>query len=158
MKNRFEIGDWVIVTAKVSIDYIDYDKDGNQLSNIDLYTKIKNTRRVIISKEINPIVGKVVGMAARMKGDYYSGNRQYSYNGEYDYEPGYLSNTKVIYVWLVRTGMLNKQIEVLDSDISLHKGKKDFPLKYMPPWSDDLRKAVSIDSKDYPRDKKGRWT
>ena len=159
MKNRFKIGDWVVITAKVVANYIDYDENDNPLVYENTFTKkVKYTKRVIEREQIKPAVGKVVGMAARMNGKYHRERHNYDPLRGSDYESGYLSFTKVIYVWLVRTGMLNKAIEVLDADISLWKGEvKTFPLKYMSPWSDDLRKAVSENSKTWPRDEKGRW-
>ncbi|MBU0959831.1 MAG: hypothetical protein KKB31_07830, partial [Nanoarchaeota archaeon] len=93
--------------------------------------KVKYTKRVIESKQIEPVIGKVVGIAARREGQYNEGH-SFGYNyyhGEEDYIPPYLEVSKTVYVWLVRTGMLNKAIEVLDADISLWEGRvRLFPL------------------------------
>lgn len=65
----------------------------------------------------------------------------------------------VEYVWLVRFGMLNKPVKVLDSDLTPVQKEIDLPMLFsvQPPYPDWVRKELSEEAKQRPRDKNGRW-
>ena len=146
MKNpKFKIGDWVLIKAKVRLDY---DKNG--------YRQVKRTP--------TEKTGQICGAKRRFLGkisnpSYYSGDQ------------AYLTVKGSILVWLVRIGYLNKPIEVFEEDIELifpmilRDMDKLLFIEPGTPWfyrddpfwterdKEDLRKYM----KDHPRDEKGRW-
>jgi hypothetical protein len=112
----------------------------------------------------------VTGVKVFHEGQYRSGNssRSYSYFGEYDYEPPYVSLDNVVSVWAVRLGYKNKEIYFFEEDLkpygNTHKIFEQyicFDLDNIPyfysGWNDHYRKQMSRESKDWPRDSKGRW-
>ena len=93
---RFEIGDWVSVSAVVEPNY-----QGNKR---------------IVTKIPVAAVGQVVGMSRIQTGTY---NRGYRSSGLFDCEDDQpsLSVDGSVEVWLVRRGLRNRPIRVLDSDL-----------------------------------------
>lgn len=148
-KTRFEIGEYVLAKHTISFGY-------------------ENNKRIII-KSTNEIKGVITGATHRMMGNIKGSSKSIRYDA-YDYEPPYLSVTESVFVWKIRQGYMNKEFEALDEDvISLdpstkcfcQNGKHKIPLKYNHEWYGEsnleLRRNLSIDTKYYLRDKKGRF-
>lgn len=144
MKYKYKIGDWVKVKNKISLDY---DKDNN---------------RVINKEEVN-IFGQVCGARKRQLGKLVPPAVPGYYSDPAEYKQPYLDTKEVITVWLVRTGMLNKPIEVLEEDMY----KTLLYVNKQLPWldvflSDKQKKATSemmkIEAVYLARDSKGRFT
>jgi len=72
----------------------------------------------------------------------------------------YFVPSKTHTFWLVRFGLMNKEIPVSEEDIILAPANtaKDLPTIYpRPSMSERERQALREDSKHWPRDEKGRW-
>jgi len=133
-KDRFKIGDWVRVDARVRFER-------------------GEAKRAELRE---PVVGQVVGVALRCYGQYDSGGPT-NYNE--DYEPPYLIVAETEYVWLVRAGMTNKPIEVFDADVEGCWGEKALPFRRTQtmPWSEKDKQELRDIMHTAARDKKGRW-
>lgn len=68
--------------------------------------------RKVIFTEVHPMMGAIVGIACKQEGTYEKGNPKPWY-GE-DYDPPFLSVSKVISLWEVRTGWRNRPVLVSD--------------------------------------------
>jgi len=144
-KERFQIGAWVQIKASVEFHQGQYRR--NEIRD--------------------PTYGQIVGAALRCLGKRESG-RPTNYNEDYD--PPYLTVEETMYVWLVRRGITNKPIEVLDEDLEsppvfeISDGKVTWPCHGLPwqharrhSWTDAEREQLRENMSDAPRDKKGRW-
>src|SRR3972149_4700120 len=152
--NEFEIGDWVVVTSLMEMDYV---------GNIRVPTKIELTES---------IVGQIVGVKKFFMGTYkgsYKGSNYYDSD-----DPPYLSVKKgdLIYAWEVKTGLLNRPVYAWNGCINGESKKftnvdelmKDLYRK-LPiinvNITDKDRKNLSCtmkyEMKNWPRDEKGRW-
>ena len=141
-----EIGNWVIVTATSQMTYI---SDG---------------RRIIQRNPCNPpLLAMVTGGCKRHTGVYTEGS---GYRGGWDLEPGepdppYLRDDKEHFFWLVRPGLLNKELLVLPDDLAVTPvflGQK-LPRLHVTqfPYSEENRQALRDAVKDVRRDKRGRF-
>lgn len=131
-RSRFKIGDWVVAKA-----YVEFAIDEGE------------RRQFRFEKEIH---GQICGAKCRYIGKYVLPS--------YDEEAGYIRNMKGIMVWLVRIGMTNKPIEILDEDImpAVTELREGVPWRYTRiAWSSEERKVISEYSKDFPRDERGRF-
>lgn len=125
-----------------------------------------NRRRIMRQLLEEPVFGRVVGLTRIQLGEYKEGG-EYApsiVSPEPDYEPPYLDIKKQETVWLVRFGMLNRPVKVLDEDIQGPLDPmqhRDFvmPLMYQKRhnWPQEFRDDLSRQSKDWPRDERGRW-
>lgn len=123
-----------------------------------------------------PEMGVITGMKQFWEGVYQSGSRapHFGYGGHYeDYEPPYCSQDIEVLVWCVRLGYLNKELYFFEDDIKpngeIHHFFKqhlcfpmdlvwNIPKKWTGGWSQYWREKMSRESKDWPRDSKGRWS
>ena len=129
-------------------------------------------RRVVRSIDINGKrhtnelwVARITGAKLFQEGKYYAGYKPESNptfllpTDSEDYSDPYLHPITNVEVWGVRLGYRNKEIHFFPADITvlaehLHRG--DIPF-FWTGWNDRARKQMSDESKDWPRDKKGRW-
>ena len=131
----YDIGDYVIVNRRFGRT--------KPSGNIVIWASIVLTK---------PRLGQIAGMKR-----VYDGKVQYVH----DIDPGYFVPSKTHTVYLVRFGMLNKAICVEEQGMRLaeleeiNKLPKLFTQSSICP--DLIRRALSEDSKLWPRDKKGRW-
>ncbi len=140
-KPRFKIGEWVRAKETVLFG-----------SNHD---PEKPKRIAFKGAEIN---GVIVGAAIRFLGDIKTDER---------FDKTWLKVNKSVQVWKILQGYMNKEYEALDEDVvSLEDSdiillKNDIPLRYNHEWHSiggfERREALSLDSRDFPRNKKGQW-
>ena len=138
---RFKIGEWV--RAKETILFG---------SNHDP----KVPERIIFKR--SGVNGIIVGAATRFLGVIKTHEWE---------EQACLKVKKSVMVWKIRQGYMNKEYEALDEDVvSLEDSdiillKNDIPLRYNHEWHSiggfERREALSLDSRDFPRNKKGQW-
>ena len=141
-KPKFRIGQWVEFSAVASACYEPVGTPYNQ-----------TYRRTIERHEtfLKPKLGQIVGAAYKKEGMLKA--RSYEENGSLYVE-------KTVLVWLIRDGYINKPYEVFEEDISFFgfSGGLVLPWKRASPyWTKKTRAVFSKDSKDWPRDKKGRF-
>ncbi len=142
MKSKYQIGDWVEVTATVTFDIDE-----------------KNQRKIVRHELPKTFVAQIVGAANRQVGIYHRGNYD-PYDGG---DSAYLECKGTVLVWLVRRGMTNRQIDVLPNDLThgIHNVKQSLPWRWTNScrWSDEDRKSASEDAKNFPRDPRtGKFT
>ena len=143
MESKYQIGDWVEVAATVKFA-------------VDTEMRRRPVRTTLKSFE-----AQIVGAVWRQIGAYHSG---------FDGEGAYLERQGTVLVWLVRRGMTNRQVEVLPDDLTLlkHVGssylgpidkERCLPWRWTNPfsWSDEDRKALSVEAEHFPRDSRGRF-
>jgi len=164
-KRKFRIGQPVKVNLnhRVKSDY----EDGGR------YKRIKRAIDWGIHTETNDLVLAIVtGAKLFQEGKYNAGSTGpvYGYGSDYpEYEPAYLSFDKSVEVWAVRIGYRNKEIYFFAEDLkpygNTHKIFEQyicFDLDNIPyfwsGWNERNRKDMSRESKDWPRDSKGRWS
>lgn len=101
-------------------------------------------------------LGQIVGLVTRYDGDIKSG-----YSCDFEFDPSYFVPTKTHVFWEVKFGFLNKPIYVRDEDIQFASidEVEELPKLYTRQcsYSEKDKKLLSEDSKDWPRDSKGRW-
>lgn len=168
-KRKFRIGQPVKVNLnhRVKMDY----EDGGK------YRRAKRAIDWGVHTETNDLVLAIVtGAKLYQEGDYHAGSTGpvYSYSSDYpEYEPGYLSFKNSVEVWAVRTGYRNKEIYFFEGDLKVTESqvmmdqvyKSDpyvcFPASNIPffwsGWNSEYKKKMSKESKDWPRDSKGKW-
>lgn len=139
MKNpTFKIGDWVEVKAVISFYY---DEGGKRVVG-----KYKKTR-----------IGQIIGVKKRQLG---------IVSKKYYNEQAQLNVSKVITVWQIKTGYINKPIEALEEDIKAlweydaFLKERKLPWFYRSEtmlWSERDKEWLRDYMKDWPRDEKGRW-
>jgi len=135
-RDRFTIGDWVLVTAESTI--------------MRAYGGPTGAKREIQKWcAPEPWLGQIVGAAIRFTGNI-------SYNGEYGAS---FTIGGTIPVWLVRQGMTNKPVMVQDADLEPAEGNTHLPWRHcnQTPWSDRDREWLRKEAAAWPRDEKGRW-
>jgi hypothetical protein len=100
-------------------------------------------------------LGQVVGLVTR-----YNGRIEYPTN-YWDESGAYFVPTDTHVFWQVKFGLMNKPVFVRTNDMRLATidEVEELPKLYMRQyqWDDRTRKAISEDSKHWPRDTKGRW-
>ena len=108
------------------------------------------------------VLARITGVKQFWEGEYTPG-----YRGSWDHyesEEPYTSQDNQVVVWCVRLGYRNKELYYFEEDIHdaqetviYPKHGEEIPYVYSG-WTDHSRKKMSRESKDWPRDKKGRWT
>lgn len=91
----------------------------------------KENHRAVLREECEPFRAVVVGQVVKYLGTY---NRARHTNDVYDsgdYEPASLSVSGSVTFWLVRTGMVNKELLVRDEDLESFNGDFVFPKRCM---------------------------
>jgi hypothetical protein len=139
MKTKFKIGDWVLCSKTVEKKHHHYKFTPTAVKweSVDLES---------------PIIAQVCGASYR-----YNGNISESGYGE-DYEK-YFIPKESIFVYELKLGMTNKPFCVLEEDLeplSITWDKMELPFRYVH-YNEADRKYLSEISKDYPRDKHGRF-
>ena len=150
-KRKFRIGQPVEVNLnhRVIVDY----EDG----------KHRRVRRAIdwgVHTETNDLVLAVVtGSKLFQEGEYHQGSTGpvYGYGSDYaEYEPAYLKFTENVEVWGVRIGYRNKEIYFFEEDLKITESQENIPF-FWSGWNSHYREQMSRESKDWPRDSKGKW-
>ena len=108
-------------------------------------------------------LARITGVKQLWEGQYERGSSgpMYGYGGHYeDYEEPYCSQDTEVIVWCVRLGYRNKELYFFAEDIKrldfIGMGD-DIPYFWNGGWSKEIRAKMSRESKDWPRDEKGRW-
>jgi len=126
---KYMIGDYVEVKATVIPKYIKH--------GIRILARTEKLQR-----------GKITGIKKMFTGKV-----------NYDFEDRCFEQNECIAVWEIRAGLLNKPIYALDKDVIKCERHQPFPLlaanSYK--WSEQDKRNLSEDSKNWPRDEKGRW-
>lgn len=140
MKPKFKIGQKVLVNLadKIVPKYVDNYRE--------------MVRENIHDREV---LGRITGVKIFQEGEVVSGQVFNTYNYE-SYDPPYLNVKETITTYAVRLGYKNKEIYFLPEDINLTETDKDIPYLYSG-WTEEERKWMSDQSKDWPRDSKGRF-
>ena len=146
-KTRFVIGDWVEVQATVTTQYGEREKAED--------TNTKTLQREELSE---PRKGQIVGLSRLYEGKK-CGDCNVSYNYHEDYESPYLAIKKIHVVWLIRFGMFNKAVKVLEADLDKCSPLKKLPLLYTKPfeWTERDKNFLRNEMRGWPRDSNGRW-
>jgi len=133
MNKKYTIGDYVIV-SKIRVR----DRQGNKV-NWKILPLVENR------------LGQVVGLCTRYDG--HIGSVYFNYE-----DPPYFVPKKTHIFWLVRFGLMNKAVEVHEGDMKLAPLEeiKELPTRF-PKLTEKDKQYLSEDSKNWPRDKKGRW-
>ena len=166
-KRKFRIGQPVLVNLNHRVK-VDYELSKNR--------RVKRAEDWGIHTETNDLVLAIVtGAKLFQEGEYHAGNSAPTgYGSMYgDYEPAYLSFDKNVEVWGVRTGYRNKEIYFFEGDLKVTESqvmmdqvyKSDpyvcFPASNIPffwsGWTKHYQDKMSKESKDWPRDSKGKW-
>ena len=93
--------------------------------------------------------GRKWGYKCRFCGNYWEEN----------VDPSYLAITDTIVCWAIKTGKFNKPVYALDEDVEDVVGPMHLPVLYSRKckWSEKDKLELSKESKNWPRDSKGRW-
>lgn len=142
MKTKFDIGEWVEAEANVYFNYGYKDeKETGSPNKREMFRQEVSGRRA--KKK-----GRIVGMSYR--------NIGIVKRGYYD-EPNTFTTTKRVLVYLIKEGMINKPFNCLPEDLKRIPAE-EFPFcKSHKAWTKEMRKALSEDSKEFPRDEIGRF-
>jgi hypothetical protein len=155
-KIEFNIGDWIKASASVITEYEPIPGQTDSDASWDRYHQLKY--RKVIKRIEQPICGQIVGGARRAIGRYWP----QSGNPEDGPEQAQLSVDKLVFVYLVREGFLNKPREVLPEDITDHVPFDHHYLKNQrpklphlksrqPPADDRCRKEMSEAAQQQPK-------
>lgn len=139
MKPKFKIGDIVRVESVLTRSLTN--------SSVDRKADVTWERRA------GGFVAAITGKSVRLEGEI---NPGFDY-GDGEYEPAYLSTKKVIQVWLVRRGMMNKEVPVLEEDLEATVGLVPTKHSNQMPVDEQYRKILREAVLDAPRDERGRW-
>lgn len=151
-KTKFEIGDWV-----------EFDHVAKVFTEEKLVGHRRLYNRTIERVKVSRKVGQIVGAKYRFEGEIIPGNGSWE-----DYEQGYLKVKGSKVLWQVRTGMLNKPMEVFEGDLKriFNRTNDDWKLPWKDcGWNEHTKKIASDVLKDwyakhpneFPRDSKGRF-
>lgn len=113
LPHYYNIGDYVKVNEYAEFTYSVINKDKTAGFAHNRY----ETKR-IIEKIKQPFIGQIVGGTYKKTGTVGKGG--YDFEGGSP-DPNYLYDEKSHFVWLVRKGMINKEICVLPEDLELAK-------------------------------------
>jgi hypothetical protein len=164
-KTKFTIGDIVKVDLenRVVSRYIDHDGKIQKVMQRFNQDSIFSTRYKEVVKAV------VTGLKRFVEGEYYAPERSfYGYGSSYEeYDTGGVIHENTIQCWAVRTGYLNKEFYFFEKDIRMIQSvdqmyfvnddsRDEIPLLYTG-WNDKYRKQMSRESKDWPRDERGRF-
>ena len=136
----FRIGDYV----RFCVSYFTTDADtGN---------------RVLSQVKSEPGRGIIVGACYKHEGIRHAGSS--NFNGESnEYEDSWFESTNRVFFYKIREGMINQEVIALPEDIVSIEPFKIPKLKtHQPEWTEAIRKVISEECKNWPRDEKGRWT
>ena len=161
-KRKFKIGQVVEVNLNYRV-IANYTKGGKRVV-------MRKTDWEGYNSETNDLVlAKVTGVKTFQLGQHHAGS---SWGYEYEAEPAYLAVSGQVDVWAVRLGYKNKEIYFFEKDIVVTPANElvlfgemvcvkvnlDIPYFWNGGWSEELKKRMSRESKDWPRDKRGRWS
>jgi len=157
MQYQYSIGQWVACRGTVEAEYENTEDEPICAPNAPrklVRTDYSNSEKVPI--------GQISGMKRLFLGKYRPRQGYMDVDGG-GYEDPYLKVESSQLVYLVRQGMLNKEIQVLLEDLKpLEKGsyKAPLPILHSPPCKIDTRdrQMLSKEAQSWPRDAKGRWT
>jgi hypothetical protein len=164
-KRKFKIGQLVKVNLnqQAIADYDEGDRKVMRKVDWEGYKK----------EQDDLVLAKITGVKTFQTGTYHAGSRG---GYEYEAEPAYFTPDKNVNVWAVRLGYRNKELYFFEADITPfdHKGIEIVTFKQIKdsasndsldiPWfwnggfPDNYRKQMSRESKDWPRDERGRWS
>jgi hypothetical protein len=89
---------------------------------------VEGGERAAVRRPCEPFHAQVVGLATRQRGYYSKGSGvAASFYTEFDFVEASLSVTGTLKVWLVRGGMMNKELEVADDDLEPTMGQERAP-------------------------------
>ena len=125
---KFNIGDWVEFDRIVKTEY---NKNDNKI--ITIYP-------LKVSK-----LGQIIGLTNRYTGKYIPGSQYGTYDG-YEYEEGHLKDPKAHFLWMVKTGLINKPFLVLEKDLVFVSVINDFAKDGKLPFRDSLPEFVYKDN------------
>ena len=106
----FTLGDWVRVNAVAEMQYNEHQE------------------RAMVRRPVEPFHAQVIGLATRQCGHYQRGSDGF-YSGDFDFSEASLSVTGTVKVWLVRAGLMNKEIEVDNDDLEIIESHERAPLR-----------------------------
>lgn len=131
------------------------------------YTETTDNGRKIIKRDFEhinldkPRVGVITGAKYKFAGTVNPQSSYTSYEGESDYDPGYLAVEKTILLYTVRLGMLNPEILVMPNDLQVYTNQKEkIPTKFIPGtpyYPEEFRAQLREEVKNMKRDEKGRF-
>jgi hypothetical protein len=143
---KFRIGDLVVVSGVIHFYYDQF-----------------NNRQYQVEKQ--HFEAQIVGARRKFLGKYKPSSGGYNPICEdWENEPAFLEVKGFIPVWLVRRGLLNKEIEVREEDLEL-VARADWGIwlvektwkKMTSSWRTDDREDLRQVMENVPRDSKGRW-
>jgi hypothetical protein len=142
-KNKFKIGDWVKSKHYSEIVY-----EGNK-------------RCLFIYSKSEEFVGQICGAVYRKVGKKTLGTSStiglFAFE---EYDPPYFDVEKTYFLYQIRIGFTNKPIEVLEKHIEkVDSEGRILPFRYCKVyrWTENDKKNLREEMKNFPRDKKGRW-
>ena len=146
-KKRFKIGDWVQYTHAAHV------------------LRDNGERNIVATKFAEPTIAQVTGIALKYEGSIHPG---YSGGGglfdDYDCEAPQFEYKKSVWLWLVRFCVRGGETMVFDEHIEPVEVPDGFylPINYKSTYDkeylQEMSKVMKECMKDWPRDKKGRWT
>ena len=134
VKLVYRIGDWVHVKA---------------------YARRNDLGRINSDPYVNPRLGQVVGITKIQQG-----HAEYLGSGQGSV---FVQTGRPVIVWLVRFGLANKEVRVLEEDLELttypNAMGQTLPYIYAPqsPWDERARSEQRSETAKIPRDAKGHW-
>ena len=156
-KRKFEIGQSVLVNLNNQLKPGYDEKDYRAIRRLKDWHHGRNRETTELQ------LAKITGVKLFHEGHYNKGSSSvFGYGGHYeDYESPYLTVKGTVHAWAVRLGYKNKELYFLYEDIEVLVNEgcpddKNIPYFYCA-WNDYYRKKMSEESKDWPRDKQGKW-
>jgi hypothetical protein len=154
-KYKFEIGEVVLAGCRAEM----------QFTIDEIQRSYTDEKELKIIRLASPIIGKICGMRRRFYGVVHpeSPCTPSYYGGGDDYIPAYLEVKGSVLLYEIKEGMLNRPIEVLEKHITKIKDfSPGFLLNYQFPLlytgiTEKVKEYLRNESKNWPRDKKGRW-
>lgn len=158
-KRKFKIGQLVKVNLNDRVRST-YDKDN--------YKRICRQRDLRKDNQEELVLAKITGVKLYYEGKGSPGSK---YNAFQDYNEAHLKVENSVTTWAVRVGYKNKELYFFVEDIQTTKDtltttanevvpteSLDIPYFFTGPYPKHWREQMSRESKDWPRDKRGRWT
>lgn len=146
-KRLFRIGDFVTTRYLVEMRYAE--EDGASQGR---------KRRAVRVDQAREIRGQIVGACIRHEGIYYAGRGAYGHHGEWEDDPACLQIERVVTLWEIREGYLNKSLLAFADDIK-HASGGDIPWRHciQTPCDARVRAELSKAAKAQKRNAKGRF-
>lgn len=157
---KFKIGEVVEIDKwkAIKIEYLPINGDVNQQRKTCVRSNYGREDDPYCPKDI--CFGLITGMKRFIEGKYYAPSKSgWSYDGpDYDYEPGGVIQENMVTCWCVRTGYLNKELYFFEEDIVEVDPiyRHDIPMLDTG-WTKKAREQMRRESKEWDRDKKGRF-